>query len=231
MEHHSFRLLAAMAVALLALAACTTTVTPVQGTPYSVPTDRATLAVLPSASPSPTMRLLSPQPFASRAGAVDPLTGAATSSQQTFAHVQLAASAALVTIRFVNAAPQSITILDESSGADLYHVSSMFGPGHPQADEGFVQVFLAPLHNDASEQLILGYGPCRPGCTGASQVLVISMNADHHVVIEQLQLDSLADAVAEVREGSLWVSQWAAGRVTSVREFRWDAVRQELVER
>jgi len=37
--------------------------------------------------------------------------------------------------------------------------------------------------------------------------------------------------MAEVRDGCLSVSQWAVGRVTSVREFRWDAQRQVLVER
>ncbi len=177
---------------------------------------------------SPTSR---PSPFALRAGAIDPIAVAVKPSDQTFPQVQLAASAAPVTIRFINGVPQSVTVLDESSGTDLYHVTSGIGPGHPQVDQGFVQVFLAGLHNDGSQQLVLAFGSCRPSCAGASQVLVISMNAEHHVVIEQVRLDGLKDAVTEVRDGSLWVSQWDNGRATSVREFRWDPARQEMVER
>jgi hypothetical protein len=149
----------------------------------------------------------------------------------TYDHVRLAATAAAVSIRFVNAAPQSITVLDEATGVDLYHVSSEFGPGNPQVDQGFVQFFLAPLHADGSEQLILAYGQCQPACAGAAQIIVISMNAEHHVVIEQLRLDSLSNAVAEARADGLWVTQWKAGQFSSARHFVWQDSSQVFVER
>jgi hypothetical protein len=163
-------------------------------------------------------------------GAVDPLAASTQPASVTSDHVRLAATAATVTIRFVNAAPQSITVLDDATGNDLYHVSSQFGPGNPQVDQGFVQVFLAPLHADGSQQLVLAYGHCQAACTGASQVLVISINAEHRVVIEQLRLDSLINAVAEARDDGLWVAEWNAGQVVSTRHFVWRDSAQAFVE-
>ena len=68
-------------------------------------------------------------------------------------------------------------------------------------------------------------------CTGASQVIVVSMNADHHVVIEELRLDSLTNAVAEARADGLWVTQWNAGQVLLTRHFVWEDSAQVFVER
>ncbi len=165
-------------------------------------------------------------------GAIDPLAASTQPSYTTYDHVRLAATAATVTIRFLNSAPQSITVLDDATGGDLYHVSSQFGPGNPQLDQGFVQVFLAPLHADGSEQLVLAYGQCPQGaCAGAAQVIVISMNAEHHVVIEQLQLDSLTNAVVEARDDGLWVTQWNAGQLLLTRHFAWEDSAQVFVER
>jgi hypothetical protein len=165
-------------------------------------------------------------------GAVDPFAASTQPQYTTYDHVRLAATAATVTIRFLNFAPQSITVLDDTTGSDLYHVSSQFGPGNPQLNQGFVQVFLAPLHGDGSEQLVLAYGQCQPpACVGASQVIVVSMNAEHHVVIEQLRLDALVNAVAEARGDGLWVTQWNAGQIVLTRHFAWDESAQALVER
>jgi hypothetical protein len=171
------------------------------------------------------------RPFGSRMGAVDPVAASTQPSDKTYDFVRLAAAAATVSIRFVNAAPQSITVLDAATGSDLYHVSSRFGPGNPQVDQGFVQFFFANLHSDGSEQLVVAYGQCQPVCAGASQVLVISMNAEHGVVIEQLRLDSLTNAVAEARDDGLWVSQWSGDQMRSARHFVWDVSGQELIER
>jgi hypothetical protein len=165
-------------------------------------------------------------------GAVDPLAASTQPSYTTFDHVRLAATAATVTIRFLNFAPQSITILDDATGSDLYHVSSQFGPGNPQLNQGFVQVFLAPLHADGSQQLVLAYGHCDQGvCPGASEIMVISMNAEHRVVIEQLRLDFLTDAVAEARADGLWITQWNGSNSSSARHFVWEDSSQEFVER
>lgn len=183
-------------------------------------------AALPMETPAGGLR-----PFSLRMGAIDPLAARIQGSITTFDHVRLAAAAPSVSIRFVNAVPQSITILDDATGADLYHVSSRFGPGNPQVDQGFVQFFLAPLHADGSKQLVLAYGQCEHACLGATQVIVISMNAEHHVVIEQLRLDSLSDAVAEARADGLWVTQWNAGRFSLARHFVWQDSSQELIER
>ena len=164
-------------------------------------------------------------------GGIDPVAASTQPSNQVYDKVQLAAAAAAVTIRFVNAAPQSITVLDDVTGKDLYHVSSRFGPGNPLVDQGFVQLFLAPLHGDGSTQLVLAYGPCQRACTGASFVIVVSMNADHHVVIEELRLDSLTNAVAEARADGLWVTEWNAGQVSLTRHFVWDDRAQVFAER
>jgi hypothetical protein len=168
--------------------------------------------------------------FPSRMGAVDPLAARALPSDQSFAGVRLAAGAGTVTIQFANRAPQSITVIDDMTGSDLYHVSSRFGPGNPQVDQGFVQVFLAPLHADDSQQLILAYGECQPTCTGASQVLVVSMNAEHHVVTEQLRVDSLTTAVAEARADGLWITEWNGASLASARHYRWVATTQSFAE-
>jgi hypothetical protein len=170
-------------------------------------------------------------PFASRTGAVDPVAASQKPFETSYKHVELAAGAANVTVRFVNAVPQSVTVLDEATGSDLYHVSSRFGPGNPKLDQGFVQLFLAPLHGDGSDQLVLAYGDCQPACTGASQVLVISMNAEHGVAIEQLKLDSLKSAVVEARGDGLWITQWSGDQLVSTRHFGWDLAAQAFVER
>lgn len=214
-----------LAIVLLTLGACTPqTVAPVESA-SRVETASPAVTARTAATPSPT-----PRAFAARAGAVNPIAAATSATTQDFAHVQLAASAAPVTIHFVNGLPQSISVLDDKSGADLYHVGSRYGPGHPTVDEGFLQVFLAQLHNDTSQQLVLAYGNCSPACTGASQLMVISMNAEHQVVIEQLRLNGLTDAVAEARDGLLLVSQWQAGTIASVRQFKWDVQLQGMAE-
>ena len=171
------------------------------------------------------------KPFGSRMGAIDPLAASTQPSDKLYERIGLAAATGTVTVRFVNALPQSITVLDDTTGSDLYHVSSRFGPGHPQGDQGFVQFFFAPLHADGSQQLVLAYGQCQPVCAGASQVLVISMNAEHGVVVEQLRLDLLTNAVAEARADGLWVTQWSGGQVVSTRHFVWEDSSQVFVER
>ncbi len=198
--------------------------------PASPPSSQAALTSSPSALPieTPVGGL---RPFGARMGAVDPLAASTQSAGVTYAHVRLAATAAYVMVRFVNAVPQSIAVLDEATGSDLYHASSQFGPGNPQVDQGFVQVFLAPLHADGSEQLVLAYGHCQPACAGAAQVIVISMNAEHHVVIEQLRLDALTNAVAEARADGLWVTQWNGSTLSSLRRFVWEDSSQTFVER
>jgi hypothetical protein len=197
----------------------------------SPPSSQAALTSSPSAFPIETA-VGGLRPFGARMGAVDPLAASTQSASVTYAHVRLAATAAYVMIRFVNAVPQSIAVLDEATGSDLYHVSSQFGPGNPQVDQGFVQVFPAPLHADGSEQLVLAYGQCDQGvCPGASEIMVISMNAEHHVVIEQLRLDALTNAVAEARADGLWVTQWNGSTLSSARHFVWEDSSQEFVER
>jgi len=164
-------------------------------------------------------------------GAVEPLTASLHPSDKTYERVRLAAGAGTVTIRFSNARPQSITVVDDATGSDLYHVSSRFGPGNPHVDQGFVQFFFAPLHADGSEQLVLAYGQCQPACAGASQIFVISMNAEHGVVIEQLRLDSLTNAVAEAREDGLWITEWSGTTLMSTRQFVWVDSGQIFTER
>ena len=164
-------------------------------------------------------------------GAVDPIAAREKPFETSYKRVGLAAGAASVTVRFVNAVPQSVTVLDEATGSDLYHVSSRFGPGNPELDQGFVQLFLAPLHGDGSDQLVLAYGECKPACTGASQVIVISMNAAHGVAIEQLKVDSLRSAVAEARDDGLWITEWSTDKLLSVRHFVWEPAEQAFVER
>jgi hypothetical protein len=190
------------------------------------PTASASTAIATPRTPGTPGVAVTPRTFQTRAGAVDPIAASAQASTQDFAHIQLAASATLVTIHFVNAAPQSITVLDEISGEDLYHVASRLGPGNPVLNQGFVQVFLAPLHRDESQQLVLAYGDCEPVCSGASQVLVVSMNSEHRVVIEQLRLTDLKNAVVDVRGGMLWLWQTDS----TLRRFTWDAADQEFVE-
>ena len=95
-------------------------------------------------------------------GPVDPVAASLMPSEMTYRRVVLAAGAGTVTVRFVNAVPQSVTVLDEATGTDLCHVSSRFGPGNPQLDQGFVRLFFAPLHADGSEQLVLAYGDVSP---------------------------------------------------------------------
>ena len=225
--HLSIRLLL---MALCVGSSCTST--PLLSPASPRPLDAAAVEAAASSSASPMASpVVGLRPFESRMGAVDPL--AATQEQnRSFEHVRLAATAPTVTIRVLNSAPQSITVLDEATGSDLYHVSSQFGPGNPHLDQGFVQVFLASLHDDASQQLVLAYGPCqRPACAGASQVMVISMNAEHGVVIEQLRLDKLVNAIAEARNDGFWVSQWNAGQNVLTRHFAWDNSEQVFVER
>lgn len=167
-----------------------------------------------------------PIPFSERGGAVDPVAAAAKPSEVRFDNIRLAAGATPVSVRFVDGLPQSITVLDEQTGEDLYHVGSRFGPGNPILDQGFLQVFFAALHHDESRQLVLAYGYCQPVCRGASQILVISMNAAHRIVTEQLRLMDLKDAVTDVRDGALWV--WQSDG--SLQRFAWDAGRQEFTE-
>ena len=57
------------------------------------------------------------------------------------------------------------------------------------------------------------------------------MNPEHGVVIVQLRLDLLTNAVAEARADGLWVTQWSGGQVVSTRHFVWEDSSQVFVER
>ena len=227
-------LLGYLALVVCTVTSCTSTPPPLPAS--SLPSQVAASPVSTLTPPGRSVIPATPSGVALRAfdlrmGAVDPLTASLHPSDGTYERVRLAAGAGTVTIRFSNARPQSITVVDDATGSDLYHVSSRFGPGNPQVDQGFVQFFFAPLHADGSEQLVLAYGQCQPACSGAAQILVISMNAEHGVVTEQLRLDSLTNAVAEAREDGLWITEWGANTLLSTRHLVWADSEQIFTER
>jgi hypothetical protein len=181
-----------------------------------------------AASTAPPSAAVSVSAPSARPGAVDPLATSPT-SVQIFEHIRLAANGPLVTVRFTNARPQILSLVDEESDREIYHLTNRFGPGNPQVDQGFTQVFTASLHQDGGTQVVLTYGPCAATCA-ATQVMVLGMNVDHVIVRDELALNGLQNAVAEASSGLLLISEWPAGHLQTVRRFSWDAQTQQFFE-